>query len=224
MAKQKDTYLHEIPEKTIFFDTETTGFDADKGDKVVEIGCIEVVDNKYGDTYHTYLNPERDIPDDAVNVHGITEDQVQDERKFYQIAEEFIQFISGSTVVAHNASFDVKFINSELDEASRRLNKKLGHIEDYCTVVDSLREARRMMPGRKNDLNSLAKRFNVDTSGRDLHGALIDSLILADVYGALIKYERENDIKVAEKPYKDEIVVREVNMKKKARDISGMTL
>lgn len=224
MAKQKDTYLHEIVERTIFFDTETTGFDADKGDKIVEIGCIEIVDSRHGDTYHTYLNPEREIPDDAIKVHGITDDQVQDERKFYQVAEEFIQFINGSVVVAHNAEFDVKFINAELAEASRRLNKDLGQIEDYCTVVDSLREARRMMPGKKNDLNTLAKRFNVDISNRDLHGALVDSLILADVYGAMIKYERENDIKVAEKPYEDEITVREVNMKKKPKDISGLTL
>jgi len=226
MAKHQ-TYLDEFEGRIIFFDTETTGFNAtgiDNRDKIVEIGCVEVEDGKRQDTYHVYINPEREIPDDAIAIHGITDDQVQDERKFYQVAEEFLSFVNGATVVAHNAEFDVSFINAELEEAGRRLNKPLGKIEDYCTVVDSLKEARRLMPGRKNDLDSLAKRFKVDTSSRDLHGALVDSVILADVYGAIIKYERENDIKVVEKPYQDVVEVKEIKLNKRPRKSTSLSL
>lgn len=226
MAKSNATnYLNELKGRgrIIFLDTETTGFNP-SSDKIVEVGAIEVIDGKEGEHFHAYINPERSIPSDATEVHGITDDQVEHERKFYQISKDLLDFISGAKVVMHNASFDVSFLDAELKVASRRLNEKLGTTEDNCEIVDSLAFARKLRPGKKNDLDSLCKALKVDNSSRDLHGALIDSKILSDVYGGLINYERENKIIEVEKPYYDDIVIKPMKLDRRPKVVLGMSM
>lgn len=226
MAKSKTVgYLDELKNegRVIFLDTETTGFNPEN-DKIVEVGAIEIIDGKEGEHFHVYINPERNIPSDATDVHGITNDQVEHERKFYQIAKDLLSFISGTKVVMHNASFDVGFLDAELKVASRRTNEDFKTISDHCEVVDSLAVARKLRPGRKNDLDSLCKTLKVDNSNRDLHGALIDAKILSDVYGGLIKYERENYVAQIEKPYDDELVVKPIKTEKRPKVVSSLSM
>lgn len=233
MAKKYKSYLDQIEGRLISLDTETTGFNPEeptdlerkKGklkDKIVEIGCIEIVDGVRSESFHKYINPERSIPQDATEIHGITDEDVESESKFYQIAEQFIEFVSGSTVVIHNASFDTNFIDHELAHASRKLDKDLGKLSDYCTIVDSLALSRKLNTGGKNTLDALAKKFSVDDSNRDLHGALIDSVILADVYGALLDYQKNHYSGAVEKPYEDEIEVKPLRLNKRPKTVLSM--
>ncbi len=164
--------------RQIFFDTETTGLSADSGDRIVEIGCIEL-DNRRptGRTLHHYVNPQRSSHPDAVRVHGITDEFLADKPPFAAIAEELIAFVAGAEVVAHNASFDVGFIDAELKRLQR------GCLADHVLrVVDSLAMAREMFPGKGNSLDALCKRLEVDNSHREHHGALLDAGLLAEVY------------------------------------------
>lgn len=161
--------------REICFDTETTGLDPDKGDRLLEIGCVELIDNKRtGKYFHEIINPERDIPEEVVKIHGISNDKVKDKPTFKDIVEEFIKFVGNSTLVAHNAPFDMKFLNSEFD--------LLGIPRLKNEVIDSLMLAKEKFPGQKNNLDALCKRFNVDASKRVFHGALLDAELLADVY------------------------------------------
>jgi DNA polymerase-3 subunit epsilon len=226
MAKAKTlSYLDELQGKgrVIFLDTETTGFNPEN-DKIVEVGAIEIIDGKEGEHFHVYINPERSIPSDATEVHGITDDQVEHERKFYQVAQDLLSFIDGAKVVMHNASFDVGFLDAELKVASRRVNEDLKTMSEHCEVIDSLAIARKLRPGSKNDLDSLCKALKVDNSNRDLHGALIDAKILSDVYGGLINYEREHHVAQTEKPYDDELVVKPVKVAKRPRVVSSLSM
>lgn len=162
--------------REIVFDTETTGMDPTEGDRLVEIGCVELV-NKVptGKTYHQYINPERDIPADAIAIHGITNGRVKDEPVFEQVYADFVAFVGDAKLVAHNASFDMKFINYQL--------KAVGHSPyDNKYVVDTLVMAREKFPGSPASLDALCRRFNIDLSARELHGALLDAQLLADVY------------------------------------------
>ena len=164
--------------RQIFFDTETTGLDADKGDRIIEIGCLEMVDRRMtGNNLHLYLNPERSSHPDAVKVHGLTDEFLADKPKFAAVAEQLLQFLGGAELIIHNAAFDVSFVNAEL----KRLNK--GVITDVVAkVTDSLLMAREMFPGKANSLDALCRRLEVDNSNRTLHGALLDAGLLAEVY------------------------------------------
>ena len=165
--------------RQIILDTETTGLEPKQGHKIIEIGCIELINRRKTErSFHQYLNPERDIEDGAFNIHGLSNEFLSDKSRFADIAQEFIDFIKDGELIIHNAPFDVGFINAEL----KLLGKKWGKIEDYCTVFDTLLLAREKHPGQKNNLDALCKRYEVDNSQRDLHGALLDAQILLDVY------------------------------------------
>lgn len=162
----------------IVFDTETTGFDPKTGDRIVEIGALRIYDKmRTGDpkdTFHLLINPERQIPDEVVKVHGITNEKVKDSPIFSDIVDDFLAFIGNAPLIAHNASFDMKFLNAELAHIGK---KPLTN-----EVVDTLKIARRQFPGARATLDALCSRFEVDLSERSFHGALLDSQLLADVY------------------------------------------
>lgn len=168
--------------RQIVLDTETTGLEPKQGHRIIEIGCVEIQNRRTtGNDYHVYLNPDREIEDGAFEVHGISTEFLQDKPRFKDIAQEFVNYLRDAELIIHNAPFDVGFIDAEL----RRIGKKWGKTEDYCTVTDSLMLARQMHPGQKNSLDALCKRYEVDNSHRDLHGALLDAQILVDVYLAM---------------------------------------
>lgn len=167
--------------REICFDTETTGFYTDKGDRIIEIGALELVDHiPTGKIFHEYINPERDVPEEAVKVHGIKTEDLLDKPKFYEIAQKWIDFVGDDGIfVAHNADFDMRFINFEL--------QKCGYdVYEKERVIDSLAIARKKYPGQHNSLEALCKRFNVDDSARTYHGALLDAQLLAEVYYKLV--------------------------------------
>lgn len=167
--------------REIVLDTETTGMDPSEGDRLVEIGCVELVNQvPTGRTYHQYINPERDVPAEAVAVHGLTEKFLKDKPTFSEVFGDFLDFIGDdSNLVIHNAAFDMKFLNAEL--------KTMGcPAIPNSRVVDSLDMARRKFPGSPASLDALCRRFNIDLSGRELHGALLDAQLLADVYLELL--------------------------------------
>ncbi len=168
--------------RQIVLDTETTGLEPSEGHRIIEIGCVELANRRLtGRNYHQYLQPDREIDEGAVEVHGITNEFLEGKPRFADIAGEFLDFVRGAELVIHNAPFDVGFLNHEL----QRLGSDWGCIEDHCTVLDTLALARRMHPGQKNSLDALCKRYGVDNSNRELHGALLDAEILADVYLAM---------------------------------------
>ena len=166
--------------REIVLDTETTGFDPETGDRLVEIGAVELVRHMpTGEQYHQYINPERDVPESAVEVHGLTFDFLKDKPKFAAVAQDFLDFIGDAKLVIHNAAFDMKFLNAEL----RWLN--MPQI-DYDRAIDTLDMARKKFPGSPASLDALCRRYGIDNSARTLHGALLDSEILAEVYLELI--------------------------------------
>lgn len=162
--------------RQVVLDTETTGIG--EGHKIVEIGCIELVDRKFtGKQYHQYVNPQRLVDPEAMEVHGITDEFLQDKPLFGHVANAFIDFISGAQLVIHNAPFDVGFMDREFGQLNG-----YPKTADICTVLDTLALARKMHPGQRNSLDALCRRYGIDNSHRELHGALLDSEILADVY------------------------------------------
>ena len=164
--------------RQIVLDTETTGLEVSRGHKIIEIGCVELVDRKLtGNHYHQYINPQRDIDQGAIEVHGITPEFLADKPLFANIAREFYDFVEGAELIIHNAPFDIGFLNAELDSLGGY--RDLGEV---CKVVDTLLMARAKHPGQRNSLDALCTRYMVDNSQRDLHGALLDAEILADVY------------------------------------------
>jgi DNA polymerase-3 subunit epsilon len=164
--------------RQIFLDTETTGLSPDNGDRIIEIGCVELLHRKLtGNNLHLYINPERDSHEDALRVHGITTEFLKDKPKFADIVDQFLDYIEGAEVIIHNAPFDIGFLNKELELQGR---KPLANYIDG--VVDTLVMAKEMFPGKRNSLDSLCDRLEVDNSGRTLHGALLDAELLADVY------------------------------------------
>jgi DNA polymerase III subunit epsilon len=171
----KRTYTNRI----VVLDTETTGLNPQEGHRIIEIGCVELVKRRLtGKRFHVYINPDRIIDEGAIAVHGITNQFLDDKPHFEQIVEDFIAFIKGAELVIHNAPFDVGFINHEFS----RLNNKAGTVADYSEVFDTLAYARKKHPGQRNSLDALCKRYGIDNSHRDLHGALLDAEILADVF------------------------------------------
>jgi len=168
--------------RQIFLDTETTGLEIRDGNRIIEIGCVEMIDRKLtGNNYHQYINAGRDSEEGALKVHGITTDFLADKPKFEEITPAFLDYIKGAELIIHNAPFDIGFLNHELS----LLGGKRRIIEDYCEVNDSLVIARQMHPGQRNSLDALCKRYDINNEHRELHGALLDSEILADVYLAM---------------------------------------
>ena len=168
--------------RQIILDTETTGLEVSQGHRIIEIGCVELVGRRLtGRHFHRYLNPERDIDEAAEAVHGLTRSRLAHEPRFTEIAAEFIAFVEGAELVIHNAAFDVGFLNAEL----ARLGGEPVPLENRCRVLDTLALAREMHPGQRNSLDALCKRYGIDNSAREWHGALLDARILADVYLAM---------------------------------------
>ncbi|WP_347939375.1 DNA polymerase III subunit epsilon [Rickettsia oklahomensis] len=165
--------------REIILDTETTGLDPRQGHRIVEIGAIEMVNKVLtGRNFHSYINPERDIPFEAYRIHGISSEFLKDKPLFHKIADDFLEFISNSKLIIHNAPFDIQFLNHELSLLKRAEIKLL----ELANTIDTLVMARNMFPGAKSNLDALCKRFKVDNSGRQLHGALKDAALLAEVY------------------------------------------
>lgn len=165
--------------RQIVLDTETTGLDPSQGHKVIEIGCVEINNRKLtGKHYHCYLNPDRAIDAGSFEVHGLTLGVLADKPRFHQIEAEFLEFIKGAELVIHNAPFDIGFLDHEL----KGTDSTAQNISSYCGVLDSLLLARKKHPGQRNSLDALCKRYGVDNTQRELHGALLDAEILADVY------------------------------------------
>lgn len=163
-------------------DTETTGLETSQGHRIIEIGCVELVNRKLtGNHYHQYINPRREIDQGAIEVHGITSEFLADKPVFDRIAADLMEYIAGAELIIHNAPFDLEFLNAEL----QRLEKVWDKVEDNCSIVDTLVMARGKHPGQRNNLDALCQRYGVDNSQRELHGALLDAEILADVYLAM---------------------------------------
>ena len=168
--------------RQVVLDTETTGLEPAAGHRIIEIGCVELIDRRpTRRTFHRYLNPDRAVEAGALEVHGIDDEFLAEQPRFSDIVDEFLEFVRGAELVIHNADFDVEFINHEL----RLLGGKIRDVRECCTVLDTLALARRLHPGQRNSLDALAKRYDVDNSMRELHGALLDAQILADIYLAM---------------------------------------
>ena len=166
--------------RQIVLDTETTGIEPKEGHRIIEIGCVEVVNRKLtGNHFHVYINPGRQIEQEAIEVHGITNEFLQDKPVFADVAQDFVNFIRGAQLVIHNAPFDVGFMDHEF---AMEPSTKGVVTRDICDVLDTLMLARKMHPGQKNNLDALCRRYGIDNSHRTLHGALLDAEILADVY------------------------------------------
>lgn len=173
--------------RQIFLDTETTGLSPDNGDRIVEIGCVELLNRRLTDrTLHHYLNPERPNHEEAVKVHGLTDEFLADKPLFAAVADELLEYCAGAEVIIHNAAFDVGFLDAELRRLGRPAFSTVAG-----RVVDSLTMAREMFPGKANSLDALCRRFEVDTSSRTLHGALLDAGLLAEVYVRMTRGQRD---------------------------------
>jgi len=172
--------------RQVVLDTETTGLDPKTGHRIIEIGCVEIINRKITrNHYHQYIQPDRESDEGALAVHGITSEFLADKPRFEDIAEDFVTFIKGAELIIHNAPFDVGFIDHEFKLLQANHSVDLGQTSDHATILDSLVMARKMHPGQKNNLDALCKRYDVNNDKRELHGALLDSEILADVYLAM---------------------------------------
>jgi DNA polymerase III subunit epsilon len=168
--------------RQVVLDTETTGLEVEQDHRVIEIGCVELFNRRLtGRSFHRYLNPERDIDEGALEVHGLSREKLAKEPRFAEIHAEFLEFVRDAELIIHNAAFDVAFLDAEL----ARVGETTSTIGSMCRVLDSLSLARQMHPGQRNSLDALCKRYSVDNSHRDYHGALLDARLLADVYLAM---------------------------------------
>ncbi len=167
--------------RQVVLDTETTGLEPALGHRVVELGAVAIVDRKLGATFQRYLNPEREIDASALKVHRITREKLQDQPRFAEVCDEFLEFVRDAEVIMHNAAFDLAFLDAELEKAGREKFMQASE----CKILDTLDLARDLHPGLQNNLNALCERYNVDKSQRDVHGALIDAELLARVYLAM---------------------------------------
>ena len=165
--------------RQIVLDTETTGLEPSQGHRIIEIGCVELVNRRLtGNNYHQYIQPDREIDEGALQVHGISNEFLANKPRFEDIVDDLMNYLKGAELVIHNAPFDVGFLDHEL----KRLNDGRGTIDDHCSVTDTLVMARKMHPGQKNNLDALCKRYDVNNTQRELHGALLDAEILSEVY------------------------------------------
>lgn len=171
-----------MAKRQIILDTETTGINPQEGHRIIEIGCVEMFNRRLtGNNFHVYLNPDRFIEQEAINIHGITNEFVADKQRFRDIAQQFFDYVQGAELVIHNAAFDVGFINHEF----KLLTEPLPPVDSVCAVLDTLKLARDLHPGQKNNLDALCRRYDIVNSHRTFHGALLDAEILADVYLAM---------------------------------------
>ena len=169
--------------RQVILDTETTGLNVRLGDRIIEIGCVELVARRFtGNHFHRYVNPERAVEEGALRIHGITNEFLQDKPRFAEVAAEFLEYVRGAELVIHNAAFDVEFLNAELERL--RLEPVGAHV---VGVIDTLATARELHPGRKNSLDALCERYQIDNAHRTLHGALLDATLLAEVYLAMTR-------------------------------------
>ncbi|MBH1962443.1 MAG: DNA polymerase III subunit epsilon [Rhodocyclales bacterium] len=169
--------------RKVILDTETTGLDYRTGDRLVEIGCVEMLGRQLtGVRFHKYINPEREVPAGAIAVHGLTDEFLADKPKFREVVDEFMDFVRDAEIIIHNAAFDVGFLNNELGLLQKDSIEQLSR-----SVTDTLRMAREMRPGKKNNLNALCSEFGIDNASRTLHGALLDAELLAEVYLAMTR-------------------------------------
>ena len=171
-----------MAKRQIILDTETTGINPQEGHRIIEIGCVEMFNRRLtGNNFHVYLNPDRFIEQEAINIHGITNEFVADKQRFRDIAQQFFDYVQGAELVIHNAAFDVGFINHEF----KLLAAPLPPVDSVCAILDTLKLARDLHPGQKNNLDALCRRYDIINSHRTFHGALLDAEILADVYLAM---------------------------------------
>ena len=182
--------------RQIILDTETTGLNPKEGHKIIEIGCVELINRKLtGNNFHCYLNPNREIDLDAIKVHGLTNEFLAKKPTFKHIAQEFIDYILDSEIIAHNAKFDIGFLNHEISLLDNSSQYK--PLQEYLKVIDTLEVAKKQFPGQKNSLDALCKRFSVNNQHRELHGALLDANLLAEVYlvmtGGQSSFEFQDD-------------------------------
>jgi len=199
--------------RQIILDTETTGLEVQRGHRVIEIGCVELVQRRVtGRRFHRYLNPERAIDEGARAVTGISEEFLRDKPKFADVADEFLAFVGDAEIVAHNASFDIGFLDAELERAGRAADRLGGRVP----VLDTLALAREKFPGQRNGLDALCKRLGVDNSHRELHGALLDANLLAEVYLALTAGQAALGFG-DETEARDAVVVREFQVRVRPR-------
>ena len=182
--------------RQIVLDTETTGLNARLGDRILEIGCVELVSRRLsGNHFHRYLNPEREVEEGALRVHGITNEFLQDKPRFADIAREFLEYVRGAELVIHNAAFDVEFLNIELEKLG--LDRIEAHV---ARVIDTLASARELHPGKRNSLDALCERYRIDNSHRTLHGALLDAELLAEAYLAMTRGQESLAIELEAPP------------------------
>ena len=168
--------------RQVVLDTETTGLEPSQGHRIIEIGCVELISRRITQQrYHQYINPERAVDEGALEVHGISDEFLADKPVFFKVVDDFLDFVRGAELIIHNAPFDVGFINHEL----KLLNASIGKIESCCSIADTLTMARQLHLGQRNSLDALCKRYGIDNTHRELHGALLDAEILADVYLAM---------------------------------------
>ena len=187
--------------RQIILDTETTGLDVTRNHKIIEIGCVEIIDRKYtGETFHQYLNPERQIDQGALSIHGITNEFLEDKPLFTDIKDDLLTFIDDSELIIHNAPFDIGFIEYEFKKSKHKIE-----LEKKCKIFDTLIYAKKLHPGQKVSLDALCKRYNVDNSSRDFHGALLDARILGDVYLAMTGGQTSFELEKEENYKKEEI-------------------
>jgi len=195
--------------RQIFLDTETTGLSADNGDRVIEIGCVELLNRKLtGNNMHIYLNPGRESHEEALKVHGLTSEFLKDKPKFEAVAEELLEYLLDAEIIIHNAAFDVGFLNKELELIGRPRFK-----DHVVSVTDTLAMAKEMFPGKRNSLDALCSRLGVDNSGRTLHGALLDAELLADVYINLTRGQDALLMDVASNENEGPIMVQQIDLR-----------
>ena len=169
----------QVNSRQIVLDTETTGLEPSQGHRIIEIGCVEMINRRLtGNNYHQFLQPDRAIDEGAQAVHGISNEFLADKPRFLDVAKDFIEYLDGAELIIHNAPFDVGFINHEF----KLCGDEFGKVDTYCTVIDTLVMARKMRPGKKNNLDVLCKEYDVNNAHRELHGALLDAELLAEVY------------------------------------------
>ncbi|PUE56805.1 DNA polymerase III subunit epsilon [Limnohabitans sp. 2KL-17] len=194
--------------RQIVLDTETTGLSAEGGDRIIELGCVELYARKLtGNNLHFYFNPERDSHEDALKVHGISNEFLRDKPKFSELTEEILNYLSDAEIIIHNAAFDIGFLNKELERVGKKPLK--AYVDN---VIDTLAMAKEMFPGKRNSLDALCDRLEVDNSGRTLHGALLDAELLADVYINMTRGQEALLIDAGDAPSDSQTVTVQVDL------------
>lgn len=212
----KENYPDINFEEIVFFDTETTGLEVSKGHRIVEFGAV--TSSEYDEQVaHHYFNPDRDIDKEAFETHGLTVERLEEEPEFYLRAVEIASFMYGRFVMAHNARFDVEFVDEELKIASRRLDRDMGTLSSNCVVIDTMVLAKLIFPGQRHSLDALCNKLGVDKSSRKYHGALLDAMLLKQVFNKMLTCEISNAYDDDQKPFHDEIPKTKIELKSRPR-------